>query len=301
MLPLEDIVIDDEFRNLLPSIEDPSLLKAKIESEDWSDEPITVWMNHGILLDGHRRYEIWKERGDDGPQVRELKFSSREEAYHWIVNHQCARRNLTPEQERYLLGRKYTAEKGVSSGAPKGNQNAKKQCDQSGHIVSGSTNNTTRKRLAKDLSVGETTVARSERYANAVDDLDARGVVSKSDILSGAVKVPASKVVEAAKTQTNEEAKAVLSTATKGGTSKKKTERKSDSPQQSKAKTGDDANRTDKQREIAVVAYHEVIDYLIRSPLVRLGVTNPHREYAYKRVIGWLRSNLKDKSNVKNV
>src|SRR5690349_17927193 len=116
MLKLDDIIIDPEFRDFLPTMEERDRLAAKIELEGWSDGPITVWQHHNILLDGHNRYDIWKERGDDGPHIRELSFATREAAFYWIVNNQCARRNLTPEQQKYLLGRKYTAEKKVLGG-----------------------------------------------------------------------------------------------------------------------------------------------------------------------------------------
>lgn len=293
-LSIDKIVIDDEFKNFLPAVEDATFLRGKIEIEGWSTEPITVWMPHGILLDGHRRYDIWKERGDAGPPVRELTFASREAAFYWVVNNQRARRNLTPEQERYLLGRKYTAEKGVQGGTG-ANQHTKKEQRCENHIIAPGVPNKTAKRLAKEEGVGHSKVIVSEHYADAVDDLDARGVVSKSDILSGAVKLPASKVIAAAKAATDEEAKDVIETATKGGKPQRQETKRVD---QSKAAAGDDPPATDRQREIAVAAIHDVIDYLKRSPLMRLGVSNPHREYAYKRVIGWLRSNMKDKKDV---
>jgi hypothetical protein len=260
------------------------LLRGKIELEGWSDEPITVWENHNILLDGHRRYDIWKERGDDGPPVRVMKFATREAAFYWVVNNQRARRNLTPEQERYLLGQKYNATVGVR-GAPEGNQNAKKQLGQKVQIDSQA--GSTRALIADQEKVGEKVVRTATQYADAVDDLHERGVVSKSDILSGAVKVPASKVIEASKAESNDKAKAVIATSQKGDNKKN-----GQSANPSKAKEG-----SPKQREIAVYAIHDVIDYLKRSPLVRLGVSNPFREYAYKQVIAWLKSNMKDKTH----
>jgi hypothetical protein len=291
MLRLEDITIDPEFRDFLPTVEDSTILRGKIELEGWSDEPITVWMPHAILLDGHRRYEIWKERGDDGPSVREMKFATREAAFYWVVNNQRARRNLTPEQERYLLGRKYTAEKGVK-GAPEGSENAAKiKSPKNGHLISGRTS----RRIAAQEGVSKNTVENAENYANAVDNLHERGVVSKSDILSGAVRVPASKVIEASRSENNEEAKDMIITSQKGVGDKKKSP--AGGANSSKASANEDSPGTPKQREIAVYAIHDVIDYLKRSPLVRLGMKNPFREYAYKQVIGWLKSNMKDKTH----
>lgn len=305
MLSFDDIIIDDEFKNFLPAVEDQSLLREKIDIEGWTDEPITVWKHHRILLDGHRRYAIWAERrqdGDDrGPPIRELKFDTRESAYYWIVTHQRSRRNLTPEQERYLLGRRYTAEKAVQSGAQPGNQHAKKHDRENHGHVSAAVNKhekSTAGKIGKSVGASEQKVLHAEKYADAVDDLDARGVVSKADILSGAVKVPASKLVEASKAESAEQAKAMIATATKGGTRKKNVSDKSEPAKQPEAESNGAGLGTDKQREIAVFAMHEVIDYLKRSKLMELGIKNPHRDYAYDRVIGWLRSNKKNKTNV---
>lgn len=300
MLSLSEIVIDDEFKNFLPVVEDPSLLAAKIDTEGWTDEPITVWLGHNVLLDGHRRYAIWQERGEeDGPPIRELKFETRAAAYHWVVTHQESRRNWTPEQRKYYLGRQYTAEKGVQGG--KGNKNASQKQKHENHVFdseAGRHERSTAGKLGKSLGVSEQKVLHAEKYANAVDDLDARGVVSKADVLSGAVKVPASRLVEAAKAESVEQAKEMIATATKGGTRKKKESDRSEPTKQPEAESNGAGSGSDKQREIAVSAIHEVIDYLKRSKLMELGVNNPHRDYAYDRVIGWLRSNKKNKQHV---
>lgn len=215
-MELQDIIIKPEFRDWLPSFENRDILAAKIEAEGWTDEPITVWQHHKVLLDGHNRYAIWQERvakgiDDDGPLIRELPFKSEEEAFHWIVNNQRGRRNLTPEQERYLLGRKYTAEKGVIGGRRAGAGRPVKSSGQNDHLISANdTSGDTRKRVAKESGVGEASVQRAEYFADAVDSLDARGVVPKADILSGKVKAPATRIIKAAKAESNEEAAVIL-------------------------------------------------------------------------------------------
>lgn len=217
-MTLDQIVIDPEFRDFLPPLGDEALdrLRAKIELEGWSDEPITVWKDHGILLDGHNRHAIWQERGDDGPKVREFAFATRDAALHWVAFNQCCRRNLTPEQQRYVLGKQYKAEKNVNGGARDGAGRPEKSERQSDELNKPSKNNTTAKRLGKELGVGQSTVERAERYADAVDDLDRKGVVPKADLLGGKVKVPAAAVVAASNADTPEEAKAVIARAKTG-------------------------------------------------------------------------------------
>lgn len=287
MIRLEDIIIDPEFRDFLPTVEDASLLRGKIELEGWSDEPITVWENHCILLDGHRRYEIWKERGDDGPPIREMKFATREAAEQWVSINQRAKRNLTPEQETCLMAKQYKAEVAVKGGDNGLKRASKKPKDQSGLSVSENrVGNPTRKLIAERHGVGEGTIKRAVDYDNAADNLDKRGVVSKSDLLSGVVKVPKSKVIEAAKAETNEEAKAVIESI--------KT-KKEECPTIN-------ANEENTERqgplwERAITAKAEVLNFLQRSKLVRLGKNNPHAEYAFDEVIRWLRSQKKEMTN----
>ena len=48
--------------------------------------------------------------------VHEKEFSSRYEAIIWICKNQLGRRNLTPEQKKYLIGKQYEAEKCANGG-----------------------------------------------------------------------------------------------------------------------------------------------------------------------------------------
>lgn len=300
-MELGDIVIDEDFKNFLPAVEDQTLLAEKIDTEGWSGEPITVWKEERILLDGHRRYAIWRQRGDAGPRIRERSFKSREEAYHWVVANQRSRRNLTPEQERYLLGRRYTAEKGVKGGDG-GHKKAAKKPNRDNLGVDSKWDphkDSTAARIGADAGVSDWLVLQSEKYANAVDDLDARGVVSKADLLSGKVKVPPKVVVEASEVAVAsvEEAKSMVTGNTKGGRQCKNTSRTHKTKKANRDVPNTPEAGTDKQRQRAIYAASDVIDYLRRSDLMKVGANNPHREYAYKLVINWLNHNMKDKAH----
>jgi hypothetical protein len=145
---------------------------------------------------------IWRERGGDGPRVRELAFAARDDAKRWAIAHQSERRNLTPEQLSYLRGLKYELEK-KAEGAPKGNaNNAKSQRGKSCNVER------TVEKVAAESGVSPRTVMNDAAFARAVDKLDADGVLPKSDALAG--DIPRRKVVEAAKAETPAEAKAVI-------------------------------------------------------------------------------------------
>jgi hypothetical protein len=103
MLTMSDITFDDEFAALCPALTDDECnqLAANIERDGFRD-PLVVWLNERILLDGHNRYEIWKTAyqadPDKEPEIVEKEFASRNEAKAWIIRNQFGRRNLTTIQ-----------------------------------------------------------------------------------------------------------------------------------------------------------------------------------------------------------
>ncbi|MCG4604713.1 hypothetical protein L0N24_14565, partial [Faecalibacterium prausnitzii] len=90
---------DDEFKQLEENI----LKEGKLIS------PLIVWNN--TLVDGHNRYAILQKHPEIYFSTMPLRFENREEAIAWICRNQFGRRNLSPEQKRYLLGKQYEAEK----------------------------------------------------------------------------------------------------------------------------------------------------------------------------------------------
>ncbi len=66
------------------------------------------------ILDGHNRYNILRKHSFIEYEIKEMEFSSRQEALIWICNHQLGRRNLTPERRKYLIGKRYETEKQVT-------------------------------------------------------------------------------------------------------------------------------------------------------------------------------------------
>ena len=101
------IIVDEEFRSLIPPLTDEE--RAGLEENLLRDgclEPLIVWAERQILLDGHNRKDICDRYGIDY-EIRELSLPDREAAADWIDAHQLGRRNLTPEQMSLLRGRRY--------------------------------------------------------------------------------------------------------------------------------------------------------------------------------------------------
>ena len=70
---------------------------------------MSIWGN--TLVDGHNRYAILQKHPEICFSTMPLLFESREEVLAWICKNQLGRRNLTPEQKLFLIGKQYEAER----------------------------------------------------------------------------------------------------------------------------------------------------------------------------------------------
>ncbi len=115
---MAEYCIDPEFKRLLPELSETELeyLEANIV-QDGCRDPIVVWNN--IIVDGHHRYEICR-RHRISFKTESLHLSCREEVLRWICINQMGRRNVSPEQLRYQIGKRYNVEKVLSAHNPKG-------------------------------------------------------------------------------------------------------------------------------------------------------------------------------------
>ena len=106
-----NLKIDPEFQNQIPPLTDDEYkqLEENILKEGKLLSPLIVWNN--TLVDGHNRYAILQKHPEIYFSTMPLRFENREEAVAWICRNQLGRRNLSPEQKRYLLGKQYEAEK----------------------------------------------------------------------------------------------------------------------------------------------------------------------------------------------
>ena len=115
MMNLNALKIDPEFQGKIPPLtfEELNQLEANILRDGRIINPIIVWQ--GLIVDGHNRYTIAKKHPEIPFTVHEKEFASRYEAIIWICKNQLGRRNLTPEQKKYLIGKQYETEKQIRS------------------------------------------------------------------------------------------------------------------------------------------------------------------------------------------
>lgn len=189
MLKLSSLKIDPEFSaQILPlSFEELQQLEMNMIRDGKLTDPIIVW--NKTILDGHNRYNILRKHSFIEYEIKEMEFSSRQEALIWICNHQLGRRNLTPERRKYLIGKRYEAEKQVSQNRVNQYTSAKKNAtDQNDPCQNKSGSHITRQRIANETGTSEGYVQRAEKYMNGVEAADEAAPGAREEILNGKIK-----------------------------------------------------------------------------------------------------------------
>ena len=186
---LQNLSVDPEFQSKIPPLtaEERRQLEANILEEGRLLNPLIVWK--GIIVDGHNRFEILKEHPEIEYTVLEKEFAGREEAIVWICKNQLGRRNLTPEQRRYLVGKQYEAEK-LAHGGRRKMEGDQPSCH-GDNLVS---QPKTCERIAQENGVNWRSVIRSEKFAQNVDAAEAAVPGTREKILSGKVKPTAAEL-----------------------------------------------------------------------------------------------------------
>ena len=178
-----NLKIDPEFQSQIPPLTDDEFkqLEENILKEGKLLSPLIVWNN--ILVDGHNRYEIVQEHPEISFSTMPLPFESREEVLAWICKNQLGRRNLTPEQKYYLMGKQYEAEKAAHGGDRKSSD--AKSSSLKANLID---NSKTCDRIAEENGVSRASVLRASHYTRGIDIADNLSPGIKQKVFSGEVK-----------------------------------------------------------------------------------------------------------------
>ena len=181
---LQHLTIDPEFASKIPPLREEEMkqLEENILADGVVINPLIVW--NGVIVDGHNRYHILQKHPEIQFTTYEKQFPDRYAAISWICKNQLGRRNLTPEQRKYLIGKQYVAEKQSNGGDRKSSM--KKSVGQNDQLIE---RRHTRRRIADENNVNESFVRRAESFANGVDAAEAVEPGIKQSILSGTLKV----------------------------------------------------------------------------------------------------------------
>src|SRR5436190_216861 len=99
------ILIDPELASLLTPLTEVevALLEHGLATEGCRD-PLMVWAEQDLLLDGHHRHAVCTRLGIPF-EVRYMSLANRRAAVEWRLTTQLARRNLSPMQASYYRGK----------------------------------------------------------------------------------------------------------------------------------------------------------------------------------------------------
>ena len=193
------LIVDPEFESQIPPLteEEFEQLEENIVADGVVIHPIVVW--NGVIIDGHNRWRIIQKHPSLKYTIHEIRFSDRYAAVVWICRNQLGRRNLTPEQKKYLIGIQYKAEKKSHGGERGVTHDEKGLFTSSGQNVHLRSDEKTSERIAAENNVNEKYVRRAEQYADGIDLADEIDPGIRKEILSGALQPTAKKVYAVAK------------------------------------------------------------------------------------------------------
>ena len=182
-----NLKIDPEFQNQIPPLTDDEYkqLEENILKEGKLLSPLIVW--NSTLVDGHNRYAILQKHPEIYFSTMPLRFENREEAIAWICRNQLGRRNLSPEQKRYLLGKQYEAEKKAAK-IFRGNQYTLAKKSGGNHGDNHHSGKKTCDRIAEENGVSRASVLRASHYTRGIDIADNLSPGIKQKVFSGEVK-----------------------------------------------------------------------------------------------------------------
>ena len=194
---LHTLQIDPLLRDLIPPLakDEYRRLESSILAEGCR-EALIVW--NGYIVDGHNRYDIC-QRHKIPFFITTKEFDSKEAAISWICANQLGRRNISEETRKYLIGKRFEAEKIMnarknSHGWNQYNPNDDGATDQNEASLS-SMRNRTAERIGAEYHLSHCTVEKYARFSKAIDRIQIKAPDVAPRILSGQMKIAHSNVL----------------------------------------------------------------------------------------------------------
>jgi len=190
---LHELEINPAFRDLIPPLQTDEL-KTLEESilKDGCIEPVVTW--NGVIIDGHNRYSICHKHNVPF-KVRKMSFEILEEAISWICNNQLGRRSISPETRKYLIGKRYAAEKVIGATNKDGHNQytpaeEKREKKEVGSKVWNQPNRyKTATKLGNEYNLSHGTVCKYGAYSQEIDKINKVNSMVADNILCGKLKL----------------------------------------------------------------------------------------------------------------
>jgi len=183
MIKLNDIIIDEEFKRLLPPLDEQTYLSLEQSILDYGCmNPLVLWNN--ILIDGYNRYGILTKHALPYNTVS-MDFASRDEVLIWIISTQISRRNLSTMQLTFFRGLHYNTDKKLHGDIGRIEENAVNIPSCQNDNLQGST----AKRLSEQYKISPRTIIRDGEIAEVISAIGRVSPEAKRDILSGEARI----------------------------------------------------------------------------------------------------------------
>ena len=186
---MADIIINEKFRTLIPPLNKAEYTELeKSLKKEGCREPLVIW--NGYLIDGHNRFEICT-RLNIKYKVINMPFESEEDAISWICSNQLGRRSISEETRKYLIGKRYEAEKiiGERQSNRRINQYTPDKKRSVGRPASNDYRHRTADKLGKEYHVSHGTIKNYGSFSRVVDRIGERSPGLATKILAGKVKI----------------------------------------------------------------------------------------------------------------
>jgi hypothetical protein len=193
------IVSDPELAVLLSPLTEAEagLLEHSLRTEGCRD-PLVVWREQQVLLDGYRRHDICTRLGIPF-LVREVSLVDRRAAVEWRLATQLARRNLSPMQASYYRGKLFESLKRPGT---RTDRTLGRNGSESGSVW---------EQLCRRYTIPRRTLTRDAAFARSLDALaDTLGVEFRQLVLSRQARLTRRDVLELAGRPASEQRKLVL-------------------------------------------------------------------------------------------
>jgi hypothetical protein len=164
----DTVVIDEELRLEIPlhTVGETAQLGEMLEDGDCL-EPLVLWLGQEILVDGHKRYELYRLTGRPFFVIY-IEFEDRDAVKRYMHKKQMARRNLSALAYAYFRGARYHEEK--------------KQGTRADLTSAQNAHRTTAESLALAFGVGKAIIRRDAGFAAAINDISDNCVVDASQV-----------------------------------------------------------------------------------------------------------------------
>jgi len=184
-------IVDPELQSQIAPLttEEATMLEENIIADGFVREPLTIWGK--TIVDGHHRWVILQRNPDIPFTIQVKEFPDKWAAIDWMCSNQLGRRNVTPEQKNYLLGKMYEVRKNARGGNH-GNQYQKVAKSQNGTLPEQNIS----KQIAKEQRVGRNTVLRAAQYSEGLDAAEAVVPGFKDKVLTREIKANQNDIAE---------------------------------------------------------------------------------------------------------